>query len=109
MNICFCSWHILANLCFFSLAIQHASMIRVVGYLESKTFEMAAEIHQELFGTCCVNKYLAHIAGAVRNCIQLLAKTTKAPKPEEEWMKQVEILLILNIWNYENIFSPAIC
>jgi len=70
---------------------------------------MAAEIHQELFGTCCVNKYLASVAGAVRNCMQLLAKTTKAPKPEGEWMKQVEILLFLIFGNYENIFSPTIC
>ena len=69
---------------------------------------MAAEIHQELFGTCCVKKYLARVAGAVRNCMRLLAKTTKAPKPEEEWTKQVEILFFLIFGDYENIFSPLL-
>ena len=42
---------------------------------------MAAEnILQKLFGTCRVNRCLARLAGAVRNCMQLFtAKTTKAP------------------------------
>lgn len=53
------------------------------GLLESKTFEKAAEIHQ-VFGTCCVNKYLASVAGTVINCMRLLAKITKAPKSQKK-------------------------
>ena len=69
---------------------------------------MAAEIHQKLFGTWRENRCLARLAGAVRNCTRLLTKTTKVPRPLEEWMKQVEILLILIFGNLENIFSPTI-
>ena len=83
---------------FFLLGYPTCQHDKDSGLLESQTFEIAAEIHQELFRTCCENKYLASVADAIRNCMQLLAKTTKAPKPEEEWMKQVEIPLILNIW-----------